>query len=349
MQNGNSRYLKVMDAQFDLIQFYDSDMGKGIFDIATGVNEKVKRTKRGFSSPRINAVNDALAYRMLMTSLTRAQPVYVEDWVGKMLHDALEDFPDGVPLKETDIPFATGFAFIEGGEWPTPYLTPAGFHHTLNAFSWYPVQAQAGERGLSVHGYGYSTQPGRPPEFGDNKLGLVFEDFWWFGEVLDNDEGFRTYDDMDSTIPYGFYTSASPTGIATIEVNSREAATRMYMASVFFRKAMFSVWHFMNQKIAATTQRPFPRQIRRNLPKKYLAEPIIQIINLRAKEYDESQAYYEETAKHGFSSRWIVRGHWRNQWYASLGMHKPIFIHPHVKGPEGTPVKNPQKLIALMR
>lgn len=27
-----------------------------------------------------------------------------------------------------------------------------------------------------------------------------------------------------------------------------------------------------------------------------------------------------------------VRGHWRNQWYPSLGLHRPKFIHPFMKG-----------------
>lgn len=29
---------------------------------------------------------------------------------------------------------------------------------------------------------------------------------------------------------------------------------------------------------------------------------------------------------------WIVRGHWRNQWYSSLDCHKPKWIDPHWKG-----------------
>lgn len=29
---------------------------------------------------------------------------------------------------------------------------------------------------------------------------------------------------------------------------------------------------------------------------------------------------------------WIVRGHWRNQWYAKDGVNKPIFVNPYWKG-----------------
>jgi hypothetical protein len=39
--------------------------------------------------------------------------------------------------------------------------------------------------------------------------------------------------------------------------------------------------------------------------------------------------------------RWITRGHWRNQWYPSLGEHRQIWIAPYVKGPEDKPFKAP--------
>ncbi len=35
-----------------------------------------------------------------------------------------------------------------------------------------------------------------------------------------------------------------------------------------------------------------------------------------------------------WSHRWMVRPHWRNQWYPSLGVHKMKYIHPYIKGPE---------------
>jgi hypothetical protein len=39
-----------------------------------------------------------------------------------------------------------------------------------------------------------------------------------------------------------------------------------------------------------------------------------------------------------WSHRWIVGGHWRNQWYPSEGRHKPIYVHPYVKGPDDKPL-----------
>jgi hypothetical protein len=35
-----------------------------------------------------------------------------------------------------------------------------------------------------------------------------------------------------------------------------------------------------------------------------------------------------------WSCRWVVGGHWRNQFYPSIGEHRQIWIAPYVKGPE---------------
>lgn len=39
-----------------------------------------------------------------------------------------------------------------------------------------------------------------------------------------------------------------------------------------------------------------------------------------------------------WSHRWVVSGHWRNQYIPSSGEHRPIWILPYVKGPEGKPL-----------
>lgn len=37
--------------------------------------------------------------------------------------------------------------------------------------------------------------------------------------------------------------------------------------------------------------------------------------------------------------QFVVRGHWRNQWYPSLKDHRQVWIAPYVKGPEGTELR----------
>lgn len=44
------------------------------------------------------------------------------------------------------------------------------------------------------------------------------------------------------------------------------------------------------------------------------------------------------TSTRTHSHRWVVRGHWRRQWYPSIQRHKPIYITDYIAGPEGTPI-----------
>ena len=60
-----------------------------------------------------------------------------------------------------------------------------------------------------------------------------------------------------------------------------------------------------------------------------------QVIHLRLASHDRPT---EDSNHVDWSRRWIVRGHWRDQWYASEGRHKPIFVPPHVKGPDDKPL-----------
>jgi hypothetical protein len=50
-----------------------------------------------------------------------------------------------------------------------------------------------------------------------------------------------------------------------------------------------------------------------------------------------------------YDHRWVVRGHWRKQWYPSRNDHLPIWISPHVKGPDGAPLLTGEKVNAWRR
>lgn len=50
-----------------------------------------------------------------------------------------------------------------------------------------------------------------------------------------------------------------------------------------------------------------------------------------------------------YQFRWIVRGHWRNHWYPSRNAHRPIWIDTHMKGPDGAPILDPDKLVNVLR
>jgi hypothetical protein len=39
-----------------------------------------------------------------------------------------------------------------------------------------------------------------------------------------------------------------------------------------------------------------------------------------------------------WTCRWLVRGHWRSQWYPRTASHRPVWIMPYVKGPDDAPL-----------
>lgn len=67
----------------------------------------------------------------------------------------------------------------------------------------------------------------------------------------------------------------------------------------------------------------------------------MQIVTLR-KERPTTDTDESEDEAQEWSHRWIVSGHWRNQWYPSLRTHVPVWINSYIKGPDDRPliVKN---------
>lgn len=50
-----------------------------------------------------------------------------------------------------------------------------------------------------------------------------------------------------------------------------------------------------------------------------------------------------------WSCQWIVRGHWRNQWYPSEGRHKQRYVPPYVKGPPDKPLRVTERVVEFVR
>jgi hypothetical protein len=45
-----------------------------------------------------------------------------------------------------------------------------------------------------------------------------------------------------------------------------------------------------------------------------------------------------------YSSRWVVRGHWRRHWFPSEERHHPKWISSYIAGPEGAPIRTRDKV-----
>lgn len=112
---------------------------------------------------------------------------------------------------------------------------------------------------------------------------------------------------------------------------------------------VYAAMYLMSQRLATRVRHSTDRSTRRRAEReKQLAPPFIDVITLRRK-----QEAREAANVHGdidWQWQWVVRGHWREQWYPKEGIHKPVFIESYIKGPEDKPVKPPTtKLFAAIR
>ena len=101
-------------------------------------------------------------------------------------------------------------------------------------------------------------------------------------------------------------------------------------------KIVQTTFRLMQQHITVRhSERPLRPQ-RRDAKRINVPERDVVVVTLRRErskgQHDEpmSEAHYDH--------RFIVGGHWRNQWYPSARTHRQIWIAPYEKGPEGAPL-----------
>jgi len=82
--------------------------------------------------------------------------------------------------------------------------------------------------------------------------------------------------------------------------------------TIWTRQLAFSFFAFIRQECVSIQTEQTSRSIRRHLPKAYSAEPVIKVIQLRRRSPATTSGTAEQR---DYSCRWLVRGHWRNQFY----------------------------------
>jgi len=94
---------------------------------------------------------------------------------------------------------------------------------------------------------------------------------------------------------------------------------------------------FLNSKFVITPIELLSRPTRRAMERRGdIPAPNVSVVRLRAAEtyaYDETGAGSVDWAH-----RWMVRGHYRAQWYPSEAAHHVVWIAPYLKGPEDKPL-----------
>ena len=74
--------------------------------------------------------------------------------------------------------------------------------------------------------------------------------------------------------------------------------------------------------------------------------PEIRRVELREMRYVRAT---HDSSGRKYTHRWVVRGHWRNQWFPGTKSHRQTYIAPYLKGPEGAPLLTSPKVYVWSR
>lgn len=115
------------------------------------------------------------------------------------------------------------------------------------------------------------------------------------------------------------------------------------------QRLIVATWLLMGQSITAETRlRPQPAAVG---AAPHAPAPLSEVryVELRAAKRPANQPPDGAGSGRVYRHSWIVRGHWRRQWYPSRGEHRPIWINPHLAGPEDAPLIGGERVNVLRR
>ncbi|WP_329220275.1 hypothetical protein [Streptomyces microflavus] len=108
-----------------------------------------------------------------------------------------------------------------------------------------------------------------------------------------------------------------------------------------------AAWLLMQQPLSEESTLEPDRATRKRLRRVGREPAEVRLIELRRPKGASGQSGGDGDRE--YHHQWIVRGHWRQQWYPARQVHRPVWIAPHVKGPEGAPLLGGEKVNVLKR
>lgn len=136
----------------------------------------------------------------------------------------------------------------------------------------------------------------------------------------------------------------SPVGSFGFPYRDREWAS-VQGARTTLLPTLLAAWLLMQQPLADVSEVEADRAARKRLRRAGYEPKPVRVIELRRPKSSGEQGEGSRDYQH----QWIVRGHWRNHWHPKREVHRPVWIAPHVKGPEGAPMIGGEKVYAWKR
>jgi hypothetical protein len=326
----------VLDVQVDLLRWMRSQLGQRYAEYFVDS----LRSERNWKVPPEH-------WRELWDdechTLDTATTYWASEGVVGLTSNASKTMPDE-PLRADDLPSPSGFVWFDRPLYMTDIHQKTV---AVRVIVWSPVVASVDES----TGTAYTTPSVLLRLYTDNRdpideqmrespvtdllhpYTLYHFVYWSFGEAADwfLQQGGTNVDGS----PYTYDAFES----LTIAQNSMHEAA----------KWLQTFWAFCRQKIVLQHQqradRPTAKRFLRGSSRE---DPDVQIVTLRR---ELEQSVEKSDAEHDvmWTHRWVVDGHWRNQWYPSIGEHRAKYIAPYVKGPDDRPLIIKDKVYKVNR
>ena len=135
---------------------------------------------------------------------------------------------------------------------------------------------------------------------------------------------------------------SQPRAVAALTTPEREVTAGHVRGRVipdpevsFVKRFLAAFWRLCEQEIATVTDPADPEVGGTMSTPPEISD--VRVVSLRRPTAADRPDTHRVV---GWSHRWIVEMHKRNQWYPKQGVHKVIFVGPYIKGPLGLPLKD---------
>ena len=329
-----TRWADVIDLQVDAWKHYLSPRGEAeLRGFAESVMTKaIDPDQQGLGPEELRAAiesTDAAYSRTVAEILQRtapmmwaADPIYVDPEMSPLIRAALASWRSET-LLETDLFIPNGFLVL-----PEAALLEDinGKQMSVRAFLWSRTMLRIRSE----------SDPGIAP---DAKVGKTYPGvaLIMFSDIYDEDDfsvQTRAHADLWKIL------TSRPIDLTVCHaVPWRFGDDTMMGKHHTGMDILQCILRLMAQTVTVRETRHAPRHVGKRIERAKFPAKRITVVTLRRPEQPREKG---EPGVVEWSHRWIVEGHWRQQWYPSLGEHRQIWISPYVKGPEELPLIIPK-------
>lgn len=305
----HERWHKALDIQMEMQKWSMSDRGRYY-------HEAFIHQVLGMGDTPHLRTHEQLA-SALQVVLYRADTMYITTEMEHLLMQAAHDLPEGTKFEEVTLLSPFGFCYLE----ETIYgVDKAGQTISVKAFAW--------EDGLF-------NLIDRDSGEGKTEHGVIL---YFFSDSFDENDSVSAGVLKESRVNgeyvpplmlSHFYITTYDRAMPEPERQGSHIVTEMC-------KLFAATMLIAHQPIGEPMQmRPNRATRKRAISWDRDNERYITLITLRRKRVARDD---DEPQKVEWSHRWVVRGHWRNQYHPKTDTHEWKYIHEYVKGPEDKPL-----------